>query len=169
MASPHGVLAGLARRGQVPRPLKVLVIAAVTMVALEAGARLVLHGSVYWMTDPRVAADGYAAAGWPHDYYREFSESGDVDWHPFVYWRRKAYSGVFINIDERGIRRTWTDPKLPARPARVFVFGGSTVWGTGARDDYTVPSWLAQALSRDGHAVKVVNYGESGYVTRQSA
>lgn len=169
MDSLHCVAAGLARRRQVPRPLNVVLIAVVTILALEASARLVLHGSVYWMTDPRVAADGYATADWTRAYYREFSKSGGAEWHSFVYWRRKPYTGVFINVDERGIRRTWADAKLPARHPRVFVFGGSTVWGTGARDDYTVPSWLAQALSRDELPVDVVNYGESGYVTRQAA
>jgi len=162
-------LPGLARRSHVPPLLLVLLIAAATIVVLEAGARVALHGATYWSTDRRVEADGYAGAPWRREYYREFLESGDVEWHPFVYWRRRPYEGTFINVDSRGIRRTWTPAALPSNHSRVFVFGGSPVWGTGVRDDYTVPSRLAQSLAENGSPVEVVNYGESGYVTRQAA
>ena len=51
---------------------------------------------------------------------------------------------------------------------RIFVFGGSTVWGTGARDDYTIPSCLARDLHARGIETAVFNFGESGYVNTQS-
>jgi lysophospholipase L1-like esterase len=51
----------------------------------------------------------------------------------------------------------------------VFVFGGSTVWGTGAPDWGTLPAYLQAELQRPSdHAVCVVNYGESAYVSTQS-
>ncbi len=48
------------------------------------------------------------------------------------------------------------------------MLGGSTVWGTGARDEQTVPSQIARQLDARGRQVRIVNYGESGYVLRQS-
>jgi lysophospholipase L1-like esterase len=47
------------------------------------------------------------------------------------------------------------------------MFGGSTMWGTGARDAYTIPSILARELARKGVAAHVVNFGESGWVNTQ--
>jgi len=145
------------------------VLIAATTIVLELGARVALFAVDHWRTDPRVAADGYKGADWTRAYYREFVDSGGVDWHSFVYWRRRPFTGTFINIDARGLRRTWRPAELPARHMRVFVFGGSPVWGTGVRDEYTVPSLLAKDAHASGGApVEFVNYGESGYVTRQA-
>jgi hypothetical protein len=49
------------------------------------------------------------------------------------------------------------------------VFGGSTVWGTGARDDGTIPSWLARISDEQGRRYAVTNLGESGFVSWQEA
>ncbi|MEZ0231170.1 MAG: SGNH/GDSL hydrolase family protein, partial [Planctomycetota bacterium] len=63
-------------------------------------------------------------------------------------------------VDERGLRRTVAAPR-PGAP-RVFFLGGSTMWGTGARDEGTIPSLVAR---RTGWRVR--NYGEAGYVSTQ--
>ncbi|HEV3141260.1 MAG TPA: SGNH/GDSL hydrolase family protein [Vicinamibacterales bacterium] len=145
-------------------------VAVLAAVCVEVGARIVLYAMPYVRPDYRVHADGYAGADWTAPYYREFMESGDVDWRPYVYWRRRPYAGTYINIDQEGIRRTWSaaDGGGSGRRPRIFVMGGSTVWGTGARDDHTIPSQLARSLSERGRNASVVNYGESGYVTGQS-
>jgi hypothetical protein len=37
----------------------------------------------------------------------------------------------YINIDERGIRSHWAPTKRrPDDPLKVFMFGGSTMWGS---------------------------------------
>jgi len=41
------------------------------------------------------------------------------------------------------------------------------MWGTGARDDFTIASLFAKELSKNNVGAKVVNYGESGYVSTQ--
>ena len=146
-----------------------LVIAAViaaSAVMLELGARAFVYAFDWWVPDERINADAYAGAPWTRDYYREFRASGDVEWHSYVYWRRRPYVGTSIHIDKDGIRQTWTPAAAPER--RIFVMGGSTVWGTGARDDQTLPSHIARELDASGDPVHVVNYGESGYVTEQS-
>ena len=139
-----------------------------TLVALETGARLVVYGNDAWRPDYRESADGYGGAPWVGRYYKEFRDSGDVDWHPYVYWRRRPYSGEYINVDAEGVRRSWRAANLPALAPAVFVLGGSTVWGTGARDEQTMPSQIARQLDGRGRPVRIVNYGESGYVLRQS-
>jgi hypothetical protein len=54
-------------------------------------------------------------------------------------------------------------------PKRIFLFGGSTMWGTGARDSGTIASALWRVVASDPAAVpaQIVNMGESGYVSTQ--
>ena len=105
------------------------------------------------------------------DFESEQLRAGGIDesqWSSYVYWRRAPFSGKYVNIDADGLRRTWNPPGLPQRPIRIFMFGGSTTWGTGSRDEYTIPSQLSKILaSKFGPKVEVVNYGEGGYVNTQ--
>jgi lysophospholipase L1-like esterase len=91
-----------------------------------------------------------------------------LTWTSYSYWRRAPVSGQYVNVDANGLRRTWNPPDLSHRRIRVFMFGGSAVWGTGSRDEYTIPSQLSRMLAKSfGSRVEVVNYGEWGYVTTQ--
>jgi lysophospholipase L1-like esterase len=47
------------------------------------------------------------------------------------------------------------------------MFGGSTMWGAGSRDSFTVPSLLARALQGRELRVEITNFGETGYVSTQ--
>jgi len=49
----------------------------------------------------------------------------------------------------------------------LFLFGGSTMWGTGSRDAHTIPAILARELALAGKPVEVTNFGEAGYVSTQ--
>ncbi len=106
---------------------------------------------------------------WVKEYLRELRDALQEDWHSYVYWRLRPYHAEYVNIDERGIRRTWNTSVSPApNQLRMFMFGGSTMWGWGARDDFTIPSLVSKKLDRQlaGH-VWVVNLGEPGYVNTQ--
>ncbi len=119
--------------------------------------------------DPRIVRDGYGGAPWVASYFREQKEM-DTRWEPYVYFREMPYQGQTIQIDRRGLRRTWNAPMSSAsseRRGQVFVFGGSTIWGIGARDEFTIPSLLSKRLAERGFHVEVTNYGEIGYVNTQ--
>jgi lysophospholipase L1-like esterase len=122
--------------------------------------------------DARLNADTYEEKdkSWLKDYYKEFLKQR-VSWEPYVYWRYAPFNGRYINVDERGLRRTWNTGKKLSNVLnikRIFVFGGSTVWGTGARDDFTIPSFISRILNvQEGLNVEVVNFAQSGYVTTQ--
>lgn len=120
--------------------------------------------------DSRVIADAYADASWVKHYYEEFWRSYTSQWHSYVYWRRTPYRGEQINNDSNGIRlTTLPGPKPPEarKTVKIFMFGGSAVWGTGARDAFTIPSLLAKELHHNGVASEVVNFGQAGYVSTQ--
>ncbi len=112
----------------------------------------------------------YPAAdrSWVPIYTEEFLLHDKALWRPYVYWRRAPFVGQYFGVEERGLRHTWNRPHAPAeKPLRIFTFGGSTMWGTGVRPDYTVASCLARSLEEQGIAVEVTNYGEGGYVSTQ--
>jgi lysophospholipase L1-like esterase len=79
-------------------------------------------------------------------------------------------STQYLNVDQQGDRVTWNKPSpRNGRPAlSVFAFGGSTTWGYGVRDDYTLPSLLARRLAqKTDYQVEVLNFGQIGYVSTQ--
>ena len=105
---------------------------------------------------------------WARDYFREFSESGKMRWEPYVYWRRALYEGRYINVDERGVRRTVQQNAGTKASRKIFFYGGSTMWGTGAIDGETIPSHFATFLEdKTRSEIEVINFGESGYVVTQ--
>ncbi len=104
-------------------------------------------------------------AQWVEDYFDELRRARKTVWSAWEYWRRQPFSGEHINIDLNGIRRSWQ----PSNPRfTIWMLGGSTVWGTGARDEYTLPSALARELAARNLPTSVINLGESGYVSGQS-
>lgn len=120
--------------------------------------------------DPRARADTYSDPTWVKDYYKELRRSSAAQWRPYVYWRRKPYHGNHINIDANGIRLTPLTKPLQQEsrtPVTIFMFGGSTLWGTGVRDAFTIPSIFAKELQNKGVAAEVINFGETGYVSTQ--
>jgi lysophospholipase L1-like esterase len=117
--------------------------------------------------DPRSGADAYAGSPWTERYFKELGEADEAAWRPYVQWRMRPFSGQFININDQGLRRTWQSPACSPSSTAVFVFGGSTVWGTGARDEFTLPSALSRALADSARPLCVTNFGQPGYVSSQ--
>ncbi len=120
--------------------------------------------------DSRLQADCYEKVEWANEYYSEFNKCNVEEWEPYVYWRRKPFSGEFINVDANQRRKTVYEKsnQIKAKPLlRIFMFGGSTLWGTGVRDEFTIPSLVGKNLIETGYNVEVINFGESGYVNTQ--
>src|SRR5271165_5616418 len=81
----------------------------------------------------------YANKSWANKYWNEVDASNKFQFRPYVSWRRKAFSGQYVNVDGDGIRRT-VNPNCSPTARRVWMFGSSALWGTGAKDDETIPS-----------------------------
>ncbi len=138
------------------------VVSTVILRRLEArsGER---RQELYW-----AESDSYAQESWIDQYTVDYFRIR-LRWEPYVYWQRQPFSSRYINVEASGIRKTSPGlvPENGPPAARIFVFGGSTTWGEGARDEATVPSAIAQSLARDGIRAEVLNYGEGGYVSTQ--
>ena len=91
-----------------------------------------------------------------------------IQWRPYTYWASKQFKGNYINITSKGIRQTLNYTSQDKNPIKIYMFGGSTMWGWGARDDYTIPSCVARCLyEKYGLIAEVVNFAELGYVSTQ--
>jgi lysophospholipase L1-like esterase len=130
---------------------------------------------------PPVTADAWISSdalarqdtAWMKQFVDEFCASYKARWTSYVYFKRLPFAGHLINVDSNGIRYT---PQFANRatqgtpPVRIFMLGGSTMWGTCARDSGTIPSALSRIISShaDTSPCEVVNMGESGYVSTQA-
>jgi lysophospholipase L1-like esterase len=118
--------------------------------------------------DRAAGADAYGGANWSVSYFDEFHRAVRVDWKPYVEWWQRPFSGAYVTLDERGLRRT-PGEKANDRAIRILCFGGSTMMGMGARDEHTIPAVLARRLTELGHCVSVTNYGQLGHNSTQEA
>lgn len=88
-------------------------------------------------------------------------------YEPYVVWRASGATVSSESIDSSGFRVTPGSAEGESS-FRVFVFGGSTVWGCGVPDSCTVPAYLLKKLEDDlGRPVEMRNMGQIGYVSTQ--
>ncbi len=106
---------------------------------------------------------------WIDDYWRDHHDARRSEWHSYVYWRRAQFAGSAVNVDAHGFRVT--PPSVEAEQRTLWLFGGSTAWGTGNRDGGTLAAQLERLYAQNAPelGVRVRNFGESGYVSQQSA
>ena len=114
--------------------------------------------------------ESYRNEPWVDEYYKEFMASYNTDWQSYVYFRWRPFKGKYLNINEQGLRFT-VPSDLPDSEAtqkiNIFMFGGSTLWGWGVRDRYTIPSQLVEALAKHKVKAEITNFSEPGYVSTQ--
>jgi len=122
-------------------------------------------------TDPRSRLSPYQGKAWAgrlFDEIRDIEQAKQFQRHPFLGWDMKEYHGQYINVGSDGCRKTWNPPCTPGKhSSSVYVLGGSTVWGIGERDDYTIPSCLSRMLYDGGYDYVVRNYGDVAYTFTQ--
>ena len=109
----------------------------------------------------------YKEQDWSPRYWKEFKLALRKSYSPYVIWQGTPFEGTLLNIDPSGLRHT---PAAECGPDayKVYVFGGSAIWGWGAPDESTIPALLQAGLqSKLGGPVCVMNYGENAYVSTQ--
>lgn len=117
-------------------------------------------------------ADGlqYEKAEWFKEYAEEWKKVFvTVRWESYVYWNLEPFQGKHINVNEHGLRITYNPQKTEAKrsPINIFMFGGSTMWGAGARDRHTIASILSRFLCDAGVDARISNFAQLGYVSSQ--
>lgn len=146
-----------------------LIVLLLAVVAIELGLQFLysVRGKIPGFYQKAARISPYANLDWPRELFFE-EERTQPQFVPYVMWRRQEFHGKHINISAEGLRKTWNPPLAENQPVKkVFCFGGSTTWGVGARDDFTVPSLLAKKLNQGTTRYVVRNYGEKGYTLTQ--
>ena len=81
---------------------------------------------------------------------------------PWVQFQNPPFHGTFLNVNEQGFRKTKEPRPYSGEPIKIYVFGGSTTFGYGVPDDYTIPSYIQKILEQKypNKSFLVKNYGE---------
>jgi lysophospholipase L1-like esterase len=127
--------------------------------------------------DEMSASTAYDRSDWAEDFWmleRQRLAHWSYPYEPFRVWGTPPWEGKFVNNvqTEMGVlRRTVSAPNSACAsrpPLRVWIFGGSTVWGVGVPDADTMPSQLARQASAAGRTcLEVTNLGVEAYVANQ--
>ena len=108
----------------------------------------------------------YRNKPWASESWKEYFQAQHYDFKPYVAWRKSAFVGRYVNVDADGIRRTVNSDCSPSS-RRIWMFGASTLWGMGSRDQDTISSILAEKYSKSVGPVCITNFGEGGWVSMQ--
>jgi hypothetical protein len=100
------------------------------------------------------------------EYWKEFEQANRVTYHQYVLWRRAPYQGEVLSINQDGVRRT-LHTQCDDKTFTIWMFGDSVMWGAGAPDEETIPSWIARDYEKAGRPVCIVNYAEKGWANTQ--
>jgi len=153
---------------------KVLVIIVIMFLVLEVlsfGAYIAYTSVAYkGGIDSRLTNEVYQNQIWAEQYWKELHElAPQMQYYPYLGFRNKPnFHSKYINLNDDSIRKTWNpSDSNDEKAVKMFFFGGSTVWGYGARDEYTVPSYLSKKLYKEGYSVHVTNFGEWAYTNTQ--
>lgn len=111
--------------------------------------------------DPRVDSPAMAGAPWAKRYFADL-QATSVGYWPFTEYRPEPYESPHLNLDG-WTRRSYQTPGETARRPVVWMFGGSTTFGEGQRDDHTIASELVRLAERNGTPITVANFGQRGW------
>ena len=148
-----------------------------SLVLLEIAARI---GLVLWphfhkptVMDVLPGNPAYAAFPWARECMKEHVAHEHDTYFPFRLWGVAESHGICLNNDltDLGIVRRTINPSNPTcsdhAKLKVWMFGGSAVYGTLIPDGATLPSQLSQILNTSSRCVEISNLGVEGYVTNQ--
>lgn len=118
---------------------------------------------VHTNTDPGAIPAAFEGEAWYPDYLQDISWlwRTSVAWDPLAPLRLRDVTTRHVNIVD-GARVTWRAPECSCRRLRVWMYGGSTTFGLGQRDEHTIASAIARTAWRQGLAVDIDNRGVVG-------
>jgi lysophospholipase L1-like esterase len=151
----------------------------IAALLLELGAFLA-WSAYHWVRplqrDFASTSPAYDAYPWASEFWKEEKSRWKSQrvYQPFRVWGGLPWHSRYINTDDTpdGSWRRTINPTSPNCEIQatidVWMFGGSTVYGTDVPDSATLPSYLSRDLNSAGRGcVVVTNLGVEGYVTNQ--
>jgi lysophospholipase L1-like esterase len=123
-----------------------------------------------------INSPAYAEFPWASDFWKEEARrrKGHIGGYvPFRIWGTPEWHGKYVNNDQDEFgteRRTIQDLRTDCKNKpnfHLWMFGGSTLYGTGVPDWATIPSLLSKELDAGARCVTITNFGTEGYNTNQ--
>ena len=118
-----------------------------------------LKKSVIPYNDKRFELPNYQNISWAKKHFSEFNKL-NTKYYDHITWRRNDFNGETITI-KNGYRMNNSNENFTLNKD-IWMFGGSTVWGTGSNDKNTIPSLIEKLTN-----ISTLNLGETGYNTTQ--
>ncbi len=97
----------------------------------------------------------------------EEAQLGEAVYSPLVEYRLPPRAGKHFTISPEGWRGNGRVQNIDGPGAKVFVFGGSTTFGSGVPDGETIPAFLEDTLKAAGKDVQVFNMGVVSWFSTQ--
>ncbi len=143
-----------------------------TFLVLEVGfrsARAIRSLGGVAVTPPALPpSHPLAAEPWFAGWYQRPAIRSAITFDPYVTNRKSPVQAPGVTVDAAGRRATLPPTGGAGAGRRLFLLGGSTMWGYTARDSFTIPSLVAAELRRRGlGGVEVVNLAQPGYNATQ--
>lgn len=85
----------------------------------------------------------------------------------YVEFREMPLNSATITVDGWGRRRVPGNCEEKAA-FTIWMFGGSTMFGYGSPDEFTIPAHLTRKLNLQGRCTTIVNYGSGSWQSTQS-
>ncbi len=146
---------------------------ALMVVVSEVCLRLVNSAGHFWPDQETQVLLSYTRLSpykdkdWAQTVFEEYFEQ-TLPYEPFVVWKSTEYVGEYTNIDAQGHRHTWNaEADAGEEREAIYLFGGSTMWGMGSRDNHTIPSCLSREMHAAGLDCRALNCGVLGYTSGQ--
>jgi len=118
--------------------------------------------------DGEVWADEYWKV--EHERYRNYLKEPLNIFQSNVIFREMPRNTKYVNVNQNGQRHTVNIyPAKYNMTKKVFMFGASTMFGTGVPDEHTIPSILSQYLNNKSKNVfyEVSNFGTGAFILEQ--
>ena len=137
----------------------IITITLVILVGLEIAARILKEvRDISFASSVEAPADSIILKqAWGKQALTDGVSLADM-YVPYVEFREGPYTSATINVDEEGRRRV---PHSCERENAftILMFGGSTMFGAGVPDQFTIPAYLADTWNQGNRCIKIVNYG----------
>ncbi len=106
----------------------------------------------------------YDTCDWAVQYYIEDSRGKKAKYKSFIGFKLNPFEGETVNIDSNGFRATVYQASVNDTMPKAVFLGGSTMYGAGSADRYTIPSYFSLKQNK----FKSYNFGSLAYSAYQS-
>lgn len=128
---------------------------------------------VYWRVHEYKETMGLTTNNWfysnaKNKWWATESQQLHAEYHPLLSFTPKPLKTPHITINGQGIRETTGNPATVSnQQIKIFMFGGSTLFGTNVANNETIPSHVAKLLNTNASVYTVTNFGVSAYNSTQ--